>query len=187
MGIDGLRPAVFLDRDGVINDAIVREGKPYPPASLAELTIPAGVADALRRLKAAGYLLIVATNQPDVARGKQTRAAVEALHAVLAAQLPIDDFRVCYHDDRDRCECRKPAPGLLLDAARDHRLALNLSIMIGDRWRDVEAGKRAGCATVFIDYGYHERQPAAPDAVVASVPEAVDWILSRRRDDETSQ
>lgn len=178
MGIDsGLRRAVFLDRDGVINRAAVRDGKPYPPATVAGVDVLPGVAPALARLKAAGYLLIVVTNQPDVARGTQSRETVEAIHARLASLLPIDEFRACYHDDKDACSCRKPKPGLILEAARDCGVDLGASTMVGDRWRDIEAGRRAGCATVFVDQGYAERGPEGPDAVVASLEEAAEWIL----------
>lgn len=183
MGIDrNLLRAVFLDRDGVINRAVVRDGRPYPPASVDDVQLLPGVVAALRRLKAAGYLLIVVTNQPDVARGVQSRDVVEAIHAQLASMLPIDEFRACYHDDQDACACRKPKPGLLLDAARAHDVDLNASVMVGDRWRDIEAGRRAGCATVFIDYGYAEPKPDSPNVVVASLEEAADWILSRDGD-----
>ena len=180
MGIDtDKRRAVFLDRDGVINRTVVRDGKPYPPASVEELEVLPGVAAALHRLKAAGYLLIVVTNQPDVARGTQSRAMVEATHTRLATILPIDEFRACYHDDDDACACRKPKPGMILDAARAHSVDLHASVMVGDRWRDVEAGEQAGCATVFLDRGYAERKPEKPDAVFGSLPEAAEWILSR--------
>ena len=172
------RRAVFLDRDGVINRAVVRDGKPYPPATLAELEILPGVPDALARLKAAGFRLIVVTNQPDVARGTQTRAAVEALHAALQAQLPLDEIRACYHDSRDDCACRKPQPGLLLAAAQEHGLDLSACYLIGDRWRDIEAGQRAGCTSLFIDYHYAEPQPPGPWVRVASLAEAADWILT---------
>ena len=180
MGIGaGRRRAVFLDRDGVITRAIVRDGRPYPPASVVEMELLPGVAAALARLHEAGYLLIVVTNQPDVARGRQSRAVVDAIHDTLGAVLPIDEFRTCYHDDGDECGCRKPRPGLLLDAAAAHAVDLAASVMIGDRWRDVEAGQAAGCATVFLDYGYAERSPGRPDAVVRSLGEAADWIFSR--------
>jgi D-glycero-D-manno-heptose 1,7-bisphosphate phosphatase len=180
MGIDrGVRRAVFLDRDGVINRAIVRGGRPYPPAIEEELEILPGVADALARLHRAGFRLVVVTNQPDVARGRQRRETIDRMHARLGATLPIDDFRVCPHDDSDACGCRKPKPGLLDAAARDAGLSLGDSFMIGDRWRDVEAGARAGCTTIFIDYGYNERRPEHPDAVVGSLAEAADWILCR--------
>jgi D-glycero-D-manno-heptose 1,7-bisphosphate phosphatase len=168
--------AVFLDRDGVLNEVVVREGKPYPPASVAEMTIAPDVAPALERLKAAGYRLVVVTNQPDVARGQQTREAVEAINAALAACLPVDEFRVCYHDDRDECSCRKPKPGLLRQAPLHD---LERSVMVGDRWRDIEAGQRAGVrATILIDRGYAEGCTVEPNARVGSLGEAADLILT---------
>ena len=183
MGIDReKRRAVFLDRDGVINRAHVRDGRPHPPAGVDELEVLPGVPDALRRLKAAGYFLVVVTNQPDVARGTQSRGAVEAIHTRLAALLPVDEFRTCYHDDEDGCLCRKPKPGLILDSARAHHVDLAASVLVGDRWRDIEAGKQAGCRTVFVDHGYAEGRPEQPDAVAGSLAEAADWILSRKSD-----
>lgn len=170
------RRAVFLDRDGVINKAVVRDGKPYPPANLAELEILPRVAEALRRIREAGFVAIVVTNQPDVARGTATREEVEAMNAELGSKLAIDEFRVCYHDGADNCECRKPRPGMLLEAARKWDLDLAASYMVGDRWRDVEAGQRAGCRTIFIDYGYDEKQPGRYDYRVASLWEAAGII-----------
>jgi D-glycero-D-manno-heptose 1,7-bisphosphate phosphatase len=171
------RRAVFLDRDGVLNRAKVVDGRPHPPASVAELEVLPGVEDACRQLGEAGLLLIVVTNQPDVARGTQTIEEVEALNDALATRLPLGEIRVCPHDDDDGCECRKPAPGMLLDAAAEHEIDLANSVMVGDRWRDVEAGRRAGCKTVFVDAGYSERPPDAPDLVVGDLGEAVPWIL----------
>src|SRR5580704_2107528 len=175
VNIDAINgPAAFLDRDGVLNQAVVRHGRPYPPASVEEMEILPGVREALDRLKAAGYRLVVVTNQPDVARGLQRREAVEAINAALMARLPLDEVRVCYHDDADRCTCRKPQPGLLVQQPAYH---LARSVMIGDRWRDIEAGRRARVrATVLIDYGYEER-PVEPDVRVGSLSLAVDWIL----------
>jgi len=179
MGIGSLG-AVFLDRDGVLNEAVVRNGKPYPPGSAGEVRIIADAPAALRRLKARGLPLIVVTNQPDVARGTQTAEAVEAIHDRLRRELPIDDVLSCFHDDPDACTCRKPLPGLILEGARRHGIAPEASFMIGDRWRDIDAGKSAGCRTVWIDRGYHERRPAqAPDAVAGSLSEAVTWILQQ--------
>jgi D-glycero-D-manno-heptose 1,7-bisphosphate phosphatase len=169
--------AVFLDRDGVINRAFVRDGRPYPPADLAALEVLPGVHDALQRLRNAGFLLLVVTNQPDVARGIQTRETVERIHAVLQSTLPIDAFYVCYHTDADGCVCRKPAPGMLLEATRRYHIDLAASYMIGDRWRDVEAGQRAGCTSLFIDYKYAEPLTTRPDDRVASLAEGADWIL----------
>jgi len=180
VGIDPVKPpAVFLDRDGVLNRAVVRGGKPYPPASVDDLQILPGVDSALAHLKAAGYVLVVVTNQPDIARGTTTRAVVDAIHARIAATLPIDEFRVCPHDDRDGCACRKPRPGLLVDPPTTDVAA---SVMVGDRWRDIEAGRAAGCrATILVDYEYDEEIPHEPDARVASLIEAAAWILALHR------
>ena len=180
MGIHaGRRRAVFLDRDGVINRPLVRDGKPYPPLRVEDLEVLPGVPEALVRLRDAGFRLVVVTNQPDVARGAQRREVIDAMHSRLARTLPLDEFRVCDHDDHDGCECRKPKAGLLEASAREGGLHLPASFMIGDRWRDVEAGRRAGCTTIFIDWGYADRPPEHPDVIVRSLPEAADWILSR--------
>jgi D-glycero-D-manno-heptose 1,7-bisphosphate phosphatase len=168
--------AVFLDRDGTINAAVVRDGKPYPPASLDELVILPGADRAIAALRTAGFRTIVATNQPDVALGKQRREVVEAINAALRARLAIDDVRVCYHAEPDGCACRKPKPGLLLDAARDWQIDLARSFMVGDRWRDVDAGRAAGCRTILIESGYAERR-SEPDFSVSSLAEACTIIL----------
>jgi len=174
------RRAVFLDRDGVLNRALVRQGKPYPPQTLDEFEILPGALEALRRLKALGFVLIVVTNQPDVARGNQQRDTVEAMNARISTLLPIDDILVCFHSDEDRCDCRKPLPGLLLVGAERHALDLSSSFLIGDRWRDIAAGRAADVRTVFIDYGYAEAQPEpGANATVANVTEAADWIAAQ--------
>lgn len=171
------RKAVFLDRDGVLNNAIVRNGKPYPPAHLDEVMVADDVLPALQALKAQGYLLIGATNQPDVARGTTEKSLVEAINAKLMAMLPLDEIRVCYHDDKDGCDCRKPGPGLMTEAAKEFDIDLSASIMVGDRWKDIDAGRLAGCKTIWIDRGYVEKKPANPDAVVQSLGQAAEWIV----------
>jgi D-glycero-D-manno-heptose 1,7-bisphosphate phosphatase len=177
------RRALLLDRDGVINRALVREGKPYPPGSASEVEILPGVREALDRSRSLGYLNILISNQPDVARGTQPRETVEAINRALATALPIDDVFVCYHDDADGCSCRKPRPGLLFQAANKHGLDLSLCYVIGDRWRDIDAGIAAGCRTVLIDYGYKERAPSRPpDFQAASLLEAVGWIETKERE-----
>jgi len=172
-----MRKAVFLDRDGVINRAKVLDGKPYPPANIDELEILPGVLDALIKLRAAGYLLIVVTNQPDVARGTMPKAVVDSINQHITQQLPIDEIRACFHDSSDNCDCRKPRPGALLAAAETHDIDLSASFMVGDRWRDTEAGSNAGCKTIFIDYGYAEKQPASVHFRVSSLTEATQIIL----------
>jgi D-sedoheptulose 7-phosphate isomerase len=174
----GKHRAVFLDRDGVINRAFVREGKPFPPATLEEFEILPGVAEALRELKQQGYILLVVTNQPDISRGTQSQQMVDAMHQLLYARLPLDDIFVCPHTDQDKCDCRKPLPGMLLQAAKKYNIDLVASFMVGDRWRDIEAGYNAGVKTILIDYGYSEKPPArVPDLRVASLREAADWIV----------
>ncbi|SHI27675.1 D-glycero-alpha-D-manno-heptose-1,7-bisphosphate 7-phosphatase [Pollutimonas bauzanensis] len=172
-----MRRAIFLDRDGVINRAIVRDGKPYPPANLTQMEILPGVPSALTALHNAGFMLIVVTNQPDVARGTTSREVVEEINQYLAQCLPIDEFRTCFHDTGDDCDCRKPRPGALFAAAQLHDIDLKTSYMIGDRWRDTEAGQRAGCKTIFIDYGYDEKQPESVDFCVRSLTDAAQVIL----------
>jgi len=171
--------AVFFDRDGVLNAALVRDQKPYPPSSLAELEIFTHATDLLKQLKERGFYLIVATNQPDVGRGKQTKEAVDGINQAIRDTLPIDAIFTCFHDNSDGCECRKPKPGLLLQASRQFGIDPARSYMVGDRWRDIDAGASIGCRTVWIDYHYHERGPSAtPDARVSSLREAVEWILN---------
>jgi D-glycero-D-manno-heptose 1,7-bisphosphate phosphatase len=177
IGDEVMRQAVFLDRDGVISRPIVREGKPYPPHSLAELELLPGVGEALRALKAGGYCLVVVTNQPDIARGTALKTVVDSMNDWLKSVLPLDAVRTCAHDDRDRCHCRKPLPGLITQAARELRVECKASYMIGDRWRDIEAGRRAGCKTFFVDRGYDEQAPETYDFRVASLPDAARIIL----------
>lgn len=175
-----MRKAVFLDRDGVLNKAIVKNGKPYPPSSLEELKIDADTLPALRRLKEKGYLLIGATNQPDVARGTTPKSFVESINNVILDKLPLDEMRVCYHDDVDQCDCRKPRPGLLTKTASDLNIDLKNSFMIGDRWKDVAAGKSAGCKTIWLDCAYDEKFSAdKADVTVLTLTEAIDWIIKQ--------
>jgi len=171
--------AIFFDRDGVLNHAIIKNGKPYPPSSLSELRIPDDAFAALQRLKSANFLLIGATNQPDVARGMTTRTTVEEINYQLITHLPLDEIRVCYHDDSDQCFCRKPLPGLLVEAAKQYGIDLKNSVMIGDRWKDIEAGHQAGCKTIWLECDYGEKKPSQPaDFTAASLTEAAQWILS---------
>jgi D-glycero-D-manno-heptose 1,7-bisphosphate phosphatase len=158
--------AIFLDRDGVINRPLVRSGKPYPPSSLAEFEILPGVSEACEVLKGFGFYLVIATNQPDVGRGTLARNAVETIHGWLLQQLPIDRVMTCYHGGAtygDPCDCRKPQPGMLFQAAEVLKINLAESFMIGDRWRDVDCGFNAGCKTIFIDWGYEEKLKRDPD------------------------
>ena len=167
--------AVFLDRDGVIIRTDVRDGKPYAITRYEDLDILNGAADAIERLKEAGFMTIGVSNQPDVQAGKVTRDVVEAINAMLVETLGLDEIRVCYDKDAD---CYKPKPGMLLEAAEQHDITLDRSFLVGDRWRDIGAGNAAGCTTVFIDRGYREQVPENPDHVAGSLADAADLILS---------
>ncbi len=168
-----------MDRDGVINRALQRQGKPFPPRSLEAFEILPGVIEACAALKRAGFLLIVATNQPDVGRGTLPREVVETIHQLMCERLPIDRVEVCYHPGKglSACDCRKPKPGMLLRSARDLDIDLQRSWMIGDRWRDVDCGHAAGCQTILIDYNYAEKLQTPPDFRVGSLLEAANLIL----------
>jgi D-glycero-D-manno-heptose 1,7-bisphosphate phosphatase len=171
--------AIFLDRDGVLNCPIIREGKSYPPAQLKDLEIYDGLSEQLQRLKDRGCVLIVVTNQPDVARGTTPKETVEGINKAIARAIPaIDKFIVCFHDNEDHCECRKPKPGMLLTAAEEFNVDLHRSYMIGDRSSDVEAGIAAGSRTIFIDRAYKESPPTRYDHRVFSTHEALTIIES---------
>ena len=171
--------AVFLDRDGVINRALVIDGRPFPPPSLDKLEILPDVPESLRLLKENGFLLIVVTNQPDVGRGTQKQETVEKMHKYLLNQLPLDDIFVCWHGQDGECDCRKPLSGLLSQAAAKYGIDFQQSFLIGDRWKDIEAGKKVGCKTIFLDYQYNELLHSQPDFTTTSTIRASEWIISQ--------
>jgi D-glycero-D-manno-heptose 1,7-bisphosphate phosphatase len=173
------RAAVFLDRDGVLNRSVERAGVASPPSSLDEFELLPGVREAVDQLKIAGYLLVVVTNQPDIARGTRSAAEVAAMNAVVERELGVDAVLVCPHDDIDDCACRKPRPGLLLEAMMRFDIDRERSFMVGDRWRDVAAGRAAGCRTVQVgslDEGAFSEVPTVRRVDLA---EAASWILSQ--------
>ena len=168
---------MFLDRDGVINREIFRTGQAQAPFAMADFEILPGVPEALAHLHRAGFVLVVVTNQPDVVRGFASRDQVEAIHAHLQEMLPLDDILVCYHDDADRCACRKPSPGMLYAAALTHDITLADSYLVGDRWRDVGAGRSAGCTTILVHSERDESTTIEPHVRGRDLSEAASWIL----------
>ena len=178
-------PAAFLDRDGVLNEVRIVDGVPHPPSTASELELLPLVVEACQTLHAAGIQLVVVTNQPDIARGTTTRAAVDEINDELRRLLPLTDVVVCPHDDVDGCACRKPLPGMIVDAAAAHGIALGRSVMVGDRWRDIDAGRAAGVATVFVDRNYDGRLPTGHDLTVRSLHEATTFILNWARKDDS--
>jgi D-glycero-D-manno-heptose 1,7-bisphosphate phosphatase len=176
-----MRRAVFLDRDGVINRAVLRHGKPYPPQGVEDFSIYPDAPRACQMLQEAGFVLVVVTNQPDVGRGLQSMDVVEAMHARMTAALPIDRIEACYEPDQETSRFHKPAPGMLLRAASQLSLNLAESYMVGDRWRDIDCGYAAGCTTVLIDRGYPEGLRREPHFRAGSLREAAEIILTDSR------
>ena len=182
MGVSSVSvKAVFLDRDGVINRAVVRDNKPFPPDSLQQLEILPDVPETLRLLKENGFLLIVVTNQPDVGRGTQKRETVEEMHSFLLKKLPLDDIYVCWHGQDGECDCRKPLPGMLFHAAKKYGINLQQSYLVGDRWKDIDAGESAGCKTIFIDYHYDEPLHFQPNYKTNSIKDTAKWVLQNQQ------
>jgi D-glycero-D-manno-heptose 1,7-bisphosphate phosphatase len=176
-----VRRAVFFDRDGVLNELVERGAGTASPRRVADFRLVPEAVDVIRRLRAAGLGIFVVTNQPDVARGYLSREELEQMHGLLRDRLAPDDIVVCPHDDADGCQCRKPLPGMLYTVASRWSVDLEASVLVGDSWRDVEAGRRAGCSTVLVAGfgrpGGHAPGPDGPTAVVETLGEAAEWIL----------
>ena len=173
-----MKKAVLLDRDGVINRAIVKNGLPTSPNSLDELEILPGVKESILRLKKLNFICIVVTNQPDVPRRKINKNTVIKINNFLKKKIGLDDIFVCYHDDKDNCNCRKPKPGLLLQAGKKWNVDFRKSFMIGDRWRDIQAGEKVGCKTIYLDYNYKDIKPKNPDFITHKLLNAV-YIIEK--------
>ena len=165
---------VFLDRDGIINEALAIEGKPYPPNNVREIKIVDGVDELLKYLKSKGFITVVITNQPDVGNRLQDKKIVEKINSYLMDSLLIDDLFSCYHTAKDKCLCRKPKTKLFELAKEKYNIDFSQSWVIGDRWKDVEAGKNIGAKTIFVDYQYREKQPKEPDFTIKQVSEIID-------------
>ena len=175
-----MKKAVFLDRDGVINKAFIKEGLPTSPHSLDELKILPGVKESVLRLKKLNFVCLVVTNQPDVTRGKINKNTVIKMNNFLQKEIKLDDFFVCYHDDEDNCECRKPKPGLLLQASKKWDVNLKKSFIIGDRWRDIQAGEKVGCKTIFLEYNYIDIKPKNPNFITDTLLNAT-YIIEKQK------
>lgn len=170
--------ALFLDRDGVLNRSLVQDGKPFAPTLLADFEFLPGVQEALSLAKSAGFMNIVVTNQPDLSTGKIDSEQFHLIQERCFSELSIDDIKFCPHVQADGCDCRKPLPGMIINAAKEYGIDVSKSYMIGDRWRDIECGQAAGCKTnFFIDYGYSEKMPEPPYTMVRNLGEAIQIIL----------
>ena len=169
-----LKRAIFLDRDGVVNRVIMKEGKPYSPRILSEFKLNDGIKGVLNHLKEAGFLLIVVTNQPDISRGLIRWDELNGLHDLIRSELPVDDIVVCPHDNEDDCDCRKPKAGMIVASARKWEIDIGCSFIIGDTWKDMEAGQKAGCTTILLDAPYN--QNVNSDRRIREISEALKII-----------
>lgn len=175
--------SVFLDRDGVINEVVFRDRKPVSPRTIEEFRFCEGVAEALQRLSVAGLRLLVVSNQPDIARGLLASSVLQSMNDRIVASLPVEHVLVCPHDDADNCACRKPKPGLLYELAASGGIDLSRSFLIGDSWKDIQAGQRAGCRTILLRRPYNKDVDA--QFVTDTLSQAVDLILGELDHDDT--
>lgn len=170
------KKAIFLDRDGILNKVIIRRGKPSSPWNLKDFKLLSHIEKYLKTLNEIGFLNIVFTNQPDVKRGYLKIEDLEKMHQIIAEKLPIDEITFCPHDDKDNCSCRKPKPGLIFEAAKKWSIDLKNSFVIGDNWKDVVAGKNAGCKTILIKRSYNKNLKDSYDFEAKNLKDAVKII-----------
>lgn len=174
-----MKRAIFLDRDGVINSTIIKKGKPFSPRRLEDFELVDGIKDILERFRVRGLLNIIVTNQPDIARGLMKKEELQKMHSLIRENLPVDDIFICPHDDADNCNCRKPKAGMFFEAAKKWNIDLNESFIIGDSWKDIEAGRNAGCTTVLIDSPYNKQIDS--DIRTNELSAAAEMILNSRK------
>ena len=170
---------VFLDRDGVINQPIIINKRPYSPRKIKEFIFTTDIKNLVTKVANLGYKVIVITNQPDIATGDLSESLLNHFHKRIINEMPIDDIFVCKHLSSDNCNCRKPNPGLIIKAVSKHKINLEKSYFIGDRWKDVDAANKVKCHTIFIDYGYTEKLKTIPKNCVTTLKEAFDIILKK--------
>ena len=170
---------VFLDRDGVINQPIIINKKPYSPRKIQEFIFTTDIKNLINKVVNLGYKVIVVTNQPDIATGDLSESLLNHFHKCITDEMLINDIFVCKHKSSDNCNCRKPKPGLIIEAAIKHKINLKESFFIGDRWKDVDAANKVECHSIFIDYGYSERLKTDPKNCVKSVKDAFDLIINK--------
>jgi D-glycero-D-manno-heptose 1,7-bisphosphate phosphatase len=146
-----MKRCVFIERDGILNEVRVGPKNQIAPLTLEEFKVNASAVAPLRRLKSAGFVLIVTTNQPGLSRGYQSRHELDRMHDLVRRTFPVDDILVCPHDENDHCPCRKPRPGLLIEAAFKWHVNLDHSFVISDKWQDAEAARTAGCTSLLVN------------------------------------
>ncbi len=155
--------AFFFDRDGILNQSIIKNQKPYSPNIPNELKLNREFLPFIKNLKKKKFIIIVVTNQPDIKRGKMTKYSLKTINTKIKNFFLIDEIYVCIHDINDKCSCRKPKPGMLKKASKKWDIDLKKSFLVGDRFKDIQAGNSVGCTTIFIDYNYNETKPKSYD------------------------
>jgi D-glycero-D-manno-heptose 1,7-bisphosphate phosphatase len=167
--------AIFLDRDGILNKAIVINKKPKSPKNLSELVLNKSLKKFLLDAKKSYYLICV-TNQPEVGRKKFSKTEIKKINNFIKVFFNLDDIFTCYHEKDNICNCRKPKIGLLLKSKKKYNINLKKSIVIGDRWKDIAMGKKAGCKTIFVDYNYNENLKDRPDVTVNNIKKLINHV-----------
>jgi D-glycero-D-manno-heptose 1,7-bisphosphate phosphatase len=175
MGVRQVNRAVFLDRDGVINQVIIRDGEVFSPRSREEFLFIEESVQAIKYLKKAGFIVIVVTNQPDIARKRLSSDDLQWMTGKIMEVTEVDDIVICYHDDSDACPCRKPKAGMLLESSKKWKVDLSRSFMIGDTWKDVKVGQNAGCIPILLDAPYNK--DVVCNLRVSSLTEALQIVL----------
>lgn len=168
------KKAVFLDRDGVINAIVSRGGKLSVPFSVNEFKVIEGAREAVALLKAHGFVCIVVTNQPDIARGNLSEKNLSAIHKYMQKETGVEAVYFCPHSKDGECNCKKPAMGMVQDAVREHGIVLAESWLVGDRWRDIQMAKNAGLKSILVvtDATKEDVVPMEPDYSVKNLSEA---------------
>src|SRR5512138_31798 len=149
-----MKRAVFIERDAILNEVRSGPKQQISPLTLEEFKVNLSAKEPLQKLKASGFVLIATTNQPGLSRGYQSRRELDRMHDILRRTFPLDDILVCPHDEADHCPCRKPRPGLLIEAAFKWHINLDHSFVISDKWQDAEAARTAGCTSLLIKSPY---------------------------------
>ena len=176
-----MRRAVFLDRDGVLSKVYVKNGKGFAAKKLKDFKLFYGSKESVRKLKLAGFMVIVVTNQPDVGNKLITKITLKKMHDKLKKITNVDAIYTCIHSQSANCYCRKPKPGMILTAAKKYKINLKKSFMAGDRLSDILAGKKAKCRSIFLDKKYFEKKPKYQEATFNNLPQAANYILKQNK------
>ena len=176
-----MKKAIFLDRDGVLSKTSLVNGKSFAPRNLRDFKLYSDSTQSVKKLKSIGFMVFVVTNQPDVGKKLISRSTLEQMHNKLKKKTHVDGIYVCVHRQDENCYCRKPNPGMILDAAKKHHIDWKKSFVVGDRASDIEAGQKANCRTIFLKKKYYENAPTKQEATFLNLREATNYILKQEK------